>query len=146
MHLKLVFSNKCFTLSLVLKERVFGTRKWPFRSCNQGKQRYNNRTILNYGTLATLNVNSYGNTLIWYAASLVVNNLFVGIGYFFIYLPWTVAFFVFGFFFSFLQLGPPLISFEEVMLFYILNPKPQHMAYSRVLTSLKNIGTASPII
>ena len=101
MHLKLVFSNKCFALSLVLKERVFGTRKWPFRSCNQGKQRYNNRTILNYGTLATLNVNSYGNTLIWYAASLVVNNLFVGIGYFFIYLPWTVAFFVFGFFFLF---------------------------------------------
>ena len=101
MHLKLVFSNKCFTLSLVLKERVFGTRKWPFRSCNQGKQRYNNRTILNYGTLATLNVNSYSNTLIWYAASLVVNNLFVGIGYFFIYLPWTVAFFVFGFFFLF---------------------------------------------
>ena len=101
MHLKLVFSNKCFTLSLVLKERVFGTRKWPFRSCNQGKQRYNNRTILNYATLATLNVNSYGNTLIWYAASLVVNNLFVGIGYFFIYLPWTVAFFVFCFFFFF---------------------------------------------
>ena len=101
MHLKLVFSNKCFTLSLVLKERVFGTRKWPFRSCNQGKHRYNNRTILNYGTLTTLNVNSYGNTLIWYAASLVVNNLFVGIGYFFIYLPWTVAFFVFVFFFFF---------------------------------------------
>ena len=34
MHLKLVFSNKCFALSLVLKVTVFGTRKWLFRSCN----------------------------------------------------------------------------------------------------------------
>ena len=53
-----------------------------------------------------LHVNSYGNTQIWYPASFIVDNLFVGIGYFFIYLPWTVAFFVFAwvFFFSFLQL------------------------------------------
>ena len=101
---------------------------------------------MNYGTLAILNVNSYGKTQIWYAASFVVDNLFVGIGYFFIYLHWTAALVFLCFFFSFLQLGHLLISFEEMMLFHILNPKPQHTAYSRLLPSLKNIGTASPVI
>ena len=94
--------------------------------------------------MAILNVNSYGKTQIWYAASFVVDNLFVGIGYFFIYLHWTAA--LVCFFFSFLQLDHLLISFEEMMLCHILNPKPQHTAYSRLLPSLKNIGTASPVI
>ena len=79
---------------------------------------------MNYGTLAILNVNSYGKTQIWYAASFVVDNLFVGIGYVFIYLHWTAALvFLCFFFFSFLQLDHLLISFEEMMLFHILNPK-----------------------
>ena len=56
-----------------------------------------------------LHVNSYGNTQIWYPASFIVDNLFVGIGYFFIYIS---------------------IS-EEVMLFYVLNPKP-HIWRTRV--------------
>ena len=106
MHLKLVFSNKCFALSLVLKVR------------RRGLINRENETIITIEAfwilvLWQLHVNSYGNTQIWYPASFIVDNLFVGIGYFFIYLPWTVAFFVFAwmFFFSFLQLDLLLIYF-----------------------------------
>ena len=31
-YIKLIFHNKGFALSLVLKARVFGTRKWPIRA------------------------------------------------------------------------------------------------------------------
>ena len=97
MHLKLVFSNKCFALSLVLKVR------------RRGLINRENETIITIEAfwilvLWQLHVNSYGNTQIWYPASFIVDNLFVGIGYFFIYLPWNSGIFLFlhGWFFSFL--------------------------------------------